>query len=1122
MKNRLIYAAVIICMIISLVSIAVAAPEVSTPAVQALPPSTTPTVTPTTTPAPTTWYVDDNGSPCPDPDYPTIQQAIDAARPGDTIIVCDGTYNEQLDIHTSLTILSNNGAGSTFIGQFSSYIANIDITADSVTLGGTGHGFDIYGFIDVESSYFSDPITGISIVNNKIHNDGTYNGIRFLNNGCATISDNTISGNIIYDSHDGIQFNNYQSEYDIKNNTITGNNIYYCGNGISFYNYDSEGDVYNNTVDGNNIHDCDDDGILFDNSHFADDTLWGNIRNNTIQTNSISYCKQGIDFIDDGYDRSDISYNTVTGNAIHDCAKGIRIYGCGFFSYIYENTISNNEIWYCDEDEASIGIYIEVNSLFYLNTVQNNEVYHCTNGIALASYDGASYHNIVSDNEIWDCYYTGISLYAEDYSRVTYNLVTGNNVSQCNGEENSAGIRLNVQSYGYVSHNTVDGNTVYQCKNGIRADASYGELTSNTISNNTIYDGEYHGIYLHAYNDGYIAGSTIEGNTVYGWGGSAIRLNDESATTIENIDILDNVLYIGTTGNNNGIVLYYCDYITVRGNDIRYSAGLSAGYGLYIYNSDNISVEDNTIQYNNEGIQITSSDYVDIVRNDIRDNNPENDTGIRINASYNISASCNNIVGNGDGIYLEDVASRWIDACNNWWGDAGGPGVNGSNGIVLNGNPYGVEYDPWLTADVSLCTCPAPAALNTEAVPAAVSLYDMITESDGYSLGPDYTDLIVETECPDADAPCCRPAVTVNLSAFLMGLLPADFETNYVSQWSDMGQYWWGQWIDYLNAVPVENWDGDEDTCFLDYELDLDGLLFDDWDYIYHGSLEDLFEMEYRGEYNGREQVDTIMVRLLAQEMHTGLHQVPVTLTNCNGSATVYVPLVVSDFQLPLAGAGQYWDSEEEEYYYVNDSFNLRSTPVTLDPDWDTLTDIMGDGIDDIVAFWSWNASQGKWVEPGPATVFAPLTSYYIIMANNSTAQMRFVVERGLTAPPTRNLPAGWNLVAPAPPYEEYEDCSPFPSIDPWDSLYSVGWTQAVNPDEDLWYEEHFYYDGIELDKDPYWKEFEQEGWEALWGDEPDYNYITAGGGFWAYIAAPDVLAGYSYTPVPLDAFKSW
>ena len=51
-------------------------------------------------------------------DYPAIQQAVDAASPGDTIIVRDGIYTENVDVdggQDHLTIKSENGSDSTIV-----------------------------------------------------------------------------------------------------------------------------------------------------------------------------------------------------------------------------------------------------------------------------------------------------------------------------------------------------------------------------------------------------------------------------------------------------------------------------------------------------------------------------------------------------------------------------------------------------------------------------------------------------------------------------------------------------------------------------------------------------------------------------------------------------------------------------------------------------------------------------------------------------------------------------------------------------------------------------------------------------------------------------------------------
>jgi len=80
--------------------------------------------------------VDDDGA----GPYLSIQDAIDASSPGDTIIVKDGTYSEALTINVNnLTIIANNGDEP--IIYLTSYSPGINIQASNVLF----EGFKIYG-----------------------------------------------------------------------------------------------------------------------------------------------------------------------------------------------------------------------------------------------------------------------------------------------------------------------------------------------------------------------------------------------------------------------------------------------------------------------------------------------------------------------------------------------------------------------------------------------------------------------------------------------------------------------------------------------------------------------------------------------------------------------------------------------------------------------------------------------------------------------------------------------------------------------------------------------------------------------------------------------------------------
>lgn len=82
--------------------------------------------------------------------FTTIQQAVDAASSGDTILVAAGTYNENVVINKSnISLLSIDGAETTFIngisGQGSLGTVQLNSGVSNVTLGDTGKGFTILG-----------------------------------------------------------------------------------------------------------------------------------------------------------------------------------------------------------------------------------------------------------------------------------------------------------------------------------------------------------------------------------------------------------------------------------------------------------------------------------------------------------------------------------------------------------------------------------------------------------------------------------------------------------------------------------------------------------------------------------------------------------------------------------------------------------------------------------------------------------------------------------------------------------------------------------------------------------------------------------------------------------------
>ena len=134
---------------------------------------------------PMTWCVDPTSF---------IQDAIDEAAPGDTIMVAEGEYEEDLNIDKSLTLQSADGAAVTAIlGSVS-----IELEAEMVSLGGDDAGFTV----DADGGDFA---TWLSIGNGSevtiSHNSltGAIAGITtqsgLLDNSTITIEDNKICEN---------------------------------------------------------------------------------------------------------------------------------------------------------------------------------------------------------------------------------------------------------------------------------------------------------------------------------------------------------------------------------------------------------------------------------------------------------------------------------------------------------------------------------------------------------------------------------------------------------------------------------------------------------------------------------------------------------------------------------------------------------------------------------------------------------------------------------------------------------------------------------------------------------------------------------------------------------------
>ncbi len=440
----------------------------------------------------------------------------------------------------------------------------------------------------------------------EIFNDSAFGPTGYDFDGSGTSNDPyLIHGyNITSDSGSSIHIENTTKHFRINNSllnplgtdysgvymknathgTIENNTIYNCSDaGIGVFSSE------NITISGNTILNCSGNGIIID---YSDQT--------TVLENTISNCSEV------GIYLFSATNNTLIGNNIENCSTyGIHLESSSNFNTFTANTVHKI---------GGEGIYVtnSDNSTFMFNVV-----YDCNNvGIRFSSQPSSGYH-IISNNTVYNCDTTGISMTACHNSTLSGNTVfncsesaitilyaeyvtlSDNTIYNCSGES----VLAIVDCYNNV---TVTGNTIYN----ISATGIYvGGSPYTTLSDNLIYNLPTDGISMDS-----SINCTISGNTIYNCGRNGFDLRNSDYITL-----FDNTIY---NCSEDGIHLRSSfNYNTISKNTIYYCSS----NGLEMSDSDN-----NTISYNNVfnntawGLLIDgTSDDNNVTMNNFIDNNPD-------------------------------------------------------------------------------------------------------------------------------------------------------------------------------------------------------------------------------------------------------------------------------------------------------------------------------------------------------------------------------------------------------------------------------------------------------------------------------------------------------------------
>jgi len=521
--------------------------------------------------------------------YNSIQTAIDAAESGDTILVFEGIYYENLQIGKQLTLVGNGSEVTTIDGSSNLHV--VSITADGVNMNGfkvanssTSAGGHYAGIkIDqadncmIESCNLTDTQYGIYLYQsswNTINNNTCIDDYKFgiyIDGSSNTVSNNTCrsidgTGICVGGSSSNVIFNNicdYNDDIGIYLGLSSGNTIYNntCNqndeSGIEFYS-STNNVILNNTLHNNH------EGINLESSSSG----------NSIMENSCHYNHCGI--------RLDESPNNEIGNNTSSLNDGQGI----FLDYSVGNSIVNNiinsntysgiSLDYASNDNIIVNNTCNFNidngirlmdladNFVARNTCESNNV----NGIRLYNTLG----NRIENNLCQLNGYNGIELYSSEDAIIENNTCNNNTLS---------GIYLYDESDSNLIHN----NTCLDNVNGIRLfnGPSNNILDNNTCSNDSI------GIEVFMCNSNTIENNTADGNVLHG-----IYLRDADLNWVSNNSC---------SSNGNGTYLYwFCNGNVIYRNYI--SSNLDNGILLTNCASNKIfynSIISNAVQASDDG-----------------------------------------------------------------------------------------------------------------------------------------------------------------------------------------------------------------------------------------------------------------------------------------------------------------------------------------------------------------------------------------------------------------------------------------------------------------------------------------------------------------------------------------
>ena len=660
-------------------------------------------------------------------DFTSIQTAVDAANPGDEIVVKPSLYEENVVITKNISIVSESGSFSdTIVRAADSSQEVFSIWENGVSIKGFGitgselAGIHLLGVIDcqiennklsknncgidlymmssgnmLENNEISDCLTGISLgeswynnlINNSISNCSS--GISFFDSPDNLLDNNKISKNMVGISLTGESNSNTLINNIVTLNEIQGLHIYETSKNLIYNNY------FNNTVNVNSETVSDTNvwnttktkGINIAGGPYLGGNFWekpdGTVYPTGIRDADLDgifdsqYNIEGNQLIDylplKGLNPVIITVNNSPGQtadftsiqaAIDNALPGDTIL---IFPGVYEENVKVNvaNLTLTSKSGSSEDIIIKAANR------QDDIFYVIADGVTIRGL------NIVGPV---DSQNAGIRLNGVKYCNIENNQLSYNYIDPMLNIPNSAtsltlinsnsdtgfGIRLDSSSSNILNNNTVSGKgtSIFLRKS-----------TENTLIDNSISSSNY-GIWVDSSSNNKLDGNNLSNNKIGVYlkvsGGNILNNNTASGSTSSGINLWDsvgNMLSNSTASKNSvSIVLRNSSSNLINNNVVS-----DSDYGIWLYSSSNNNkLNDNRAQNNRIGIYTKASSG-----NVLTGNTALNSTDAGISVWDSIG---NTLINNA-------ASNNWVSIFMQ----------NSSKNSLLNNAVSGSNYGMWIT-----------------------------------------------------------------------------------------------------------------------------------------------------------------------------------------------------------------------------------------------------------------------------------------------------------------------------------------------------------------------------------------------------------------------------------------